>query len=456
MEKAIKIIKKLGFDIIDRQDDYVGLWEAFYKGNVPDFHIYKDYQGAELGSVTRTRKSLKMAKIISEIWADNLINPETIITIDDKYGQGWLETYIKANGVKRRMNKFIEKAFALSNGATVQYMDEYGRAVNQYLTMNAVYPLKQKNGEVTSCAFVSIEPNENIYIQFHVKEDDGYRIKNMLFDKTGKPLELPNNVEEEFFSEVKLFQLYNPAIANNVNLDSPLGISIFANAIDELKAVDIAFDALDKEVRNGRMRVFVQGEALHIAQGETAPLFNKDQDEFFLLPEDAKNPDGTLIKVQAPTLRVTDLINNLEKQLNLLGSKCGLGDNAFHAEGGTIYTNTDQVVSSNSKFYKTRQKHATEIETSLIEMVEAWYYLEHGTPLMKDVSVEFDDSIIHDKNESWNRSLQLFNLGLISRVQLFMDIYGMTEKEAIAYNNLQVDKMGLEIEETLTEEGGEF
>lgn len=162
-----------------------------------------------------------------------------------------------------------------------------------------------------------------------------------------------------------------------------------------------------------------------------------------MLPADATNPDGTLIKVEAPTLRVEQLIENLKLQLNLLGSKCGLGDNAFYSDRGGIYTNTEQVVSSNSKFYKTRTKHTTGFHAPLIEMIKALYYLEHNKILNENVYVEFDDSIIHDKNAEYQRTMQLFNAGLIDRVEVYMQLYKMSEQEAIEFNNKMTKRMAL-------------
>lgn len=448
------ILNKIGFTPIDRQENDLSEWGQFFKGHVHDFHEYTEYQGIELGHVTRKRKSLKMAKSISELWADNLINPETEFVADDKSIQTWIDNYVDNKGVKFKLNDLMELSFALGTGATIQSKDKKGNVFNQYIPMYAIWPLRSVLGEIVDCAFINQEVDESCYAQIHEQQEDGtYIIYNKFFDKDGTEY-INEDIESEFRSDVKLFQLYSPAIVNNINIGNPLGISIYANAIDELKSVDIAYDALDKEARNGRMRVYVQGEALQVHKGSKMPIFNKDQDEFYLLPEDAKNPDGTLINVQSPTLRIDQYINNLEKQLNMLGSKCGLGDNAFYSQDGTIYTNTTQVISTNSKFYKTRQKHATRIEKSLIDMLKALYYLDTGNLLESGIHIEFDDSIIHDKDAEYARLIQQFNLGLISRIEFYEQAYGMTNKEAVKFNDKQIKEstLGEDTEEEGMEE----
>jgi len=432
------LLSQIGIKVIDRQESDVQIWQSFYEGFVEDFHEYKEYQGDT--SVTRNRKSLHMAKVVAELWSDNIINPETNFFND--VAQEWVDKYVDENNVKGRLNSFYEMVFALGIGATVQYRDANRKAINQYVRYDNIYPFEVVNDEIVGCAFAS-EDNDVLFVQIHKKQGRIWVIQNIYFSEDGQRLSNDGRAVATFISQEKLFQIHQPAIVNNINVGNHMGLSVFANAIEELKSVDIAYDALDKEIRNGRMRVYVQGEALYYDKGKEKLIFNKDQDEFYLLPPDSKNLDGTLVKVEAPTLRVEQLIENLKTQLNLLGSKCGLGDSAFYSDGGSIYTNTDQVVSSNSKFYKTRTKHTTNFHMPLVEMIRGLYYLETDKILSGNTYVEYDDSIIHDKNEEYNRAMQLFNAGLIDRIEVYMQLYKMSEQEAIEFNNKMTSRMAL-------------
>lgn len=453
-----KLLKQLGFTPLDRQEKEIALWKSYFQGNVEKFHSYTEYQGAELGSVERKRKTLGMPKVISELWADNIINPETKIVVqgeneEDTHLQEWWDDLNETLGIEMNLNDLMELSFALGTGATVQSVEKNGQVIQQYINIEHIYPLKQDLKEIVDCAFVSVEPNE-IYIQVHLKQENGsYLILNRYFDKEGEPIE-KEGVEEEVTSEVKLFQLYKPAIVNNINIGSPLGVSIFANTLDESKSIDITYDGIDKEVRNGRTRVYVRGSAIYTNKGNKYPIFNKDQDEFYVLPEDEEADNGKdPVTVKQGSFNTDPLITALEKHINLMGSKCGLGDNAFYAKDGTIYTNTEQVVSSNSKFYKTRQKHATRIEKSLVDMVKALFYLDTGNILEANVYVDFDDSIIHDTEAEYNRSRLEVMQGLKSHIQHFMDVMGLTQEEAENYWKLQLKHMALKPD--VEEEGGE-
>ena len=432
-----EILEKLGFTPLNRQSNLIKTWQEYFQGEVSSFHRYTEYLGAEVGQTERKRRTMNMAKTISELWADNLINPETKVVISDEKKQAWFDNLAQEINIYDGLNELIEVTFALGNGATVQNLEKEGKVINQYLNAHAIFPLRAKYGEIVDCGFAGIEENGDIYLQTHVlQENDRYLIKNHLFDEKGneKPLV---DLEPEFESEVKLFQLWKPALVNNQTIGSPLGISIYANALDELQSVDIAYDSLDRELKNARSRIFLRYSALHFVDGKRKPIFDKEQDEFYILPEDEGEVRANPITLSPSSFRLEPLINNLEKQMNLLGSKCGLGDSAFHAKDGTIYTNNAQVLASNTKFYKTRLKHATKIEKPILEMVIGLHYLAEGSVLEGEMHVNFDDSIIHDKEAEFNRAFSEYEKGLISEIEYFKITRNLTLEEATEYWNSQ-------------------
>lgn len=455
-----KILEDLDYNLINRQMSDVSLWGEWWKGHVTNFHEYLDFNGTDK-NIKRTRFTMGMGKVIPEKWANSIYNPETIIQMGNENNQKWIDDKMYKLDFANNFNNLVEMFFALGTGATVEYKDESGNEQIDFLDINCIYPLERLNNEIVSCAFVSKYDEKTVYINIHERLDNGaYKILNLFYedsDGTGDNLikvEI-GELQEEVYSDIQMFQIYKPAIANNINVGNPLGISIFANAESELKAVDLAFDALTKETKHGRMRVFLQAGALEVTidgKNGSSRLINPDQDEFYLLKGDDTNSDGTLVKVEAPTLRVESLISALNEQLNLLGRKCGLGDNAFSSNEGTIYTNTAQVISTNSEFYKTRQKHATIVERGIEDTVRALYYLEFGAELTDTVSVQFDDSIIHDKDEDYNRNLQLYNLGIISKVTLMERISGMSREESVKFIETQQKDMGIDEEIELEED----
>lgn len=442
-----KLLNDLGYDVIE-DNTMLSLqeeWMQWYQGFVKDFHEYVNYQGTNARH-KRKRYSLGMAKTVSELWADNMYNPETTIEIGDDLAQEWWDRKRQEIKFDSNFNWIQELTFALGTTATVQYYDGEVADVD-YLTYDKIYPLEVRNGEVISCAFVSQYDDNSIYLNIHENvSGDNYIIHNLFFrekDDRFERFEI-EGVEEMFSSTKKLFQIHKPVIVNNKSIHSPFGLSIFANAIEELKSVDLAYDALTKEVEYGKIRVYLRSGAFDIDfdDGKTITVINPNQEEFYLLAGEDID-EGEQVTVSAPQLREV-LIDFLNTQLNLLGRKVGLGDNAFSFDEGTIYTNTTQVISTNSKFYKTRQKHGVVMEENIIDMIKALYLLEFDRELEAPISVHMDDSIIYDKEDSLNRALQLNREGIVSDEYVVMEYLGMTEEEAIEFLKRQKELMGNE------------
>lgn len=448
--KIDKVIEALGLSIQEKQEGVIETALGWYQGNVKDFHEYIDYQGTELKQ-TVTRASLGMAKQIGEKWANLIINPETIITVENEGVQKWIDETLKRLNFTNNMNTLVELYMSLGGGATVQYKDIRGLPQNDFINVEQIYPLEFSNDDVLSCAFISakqIGGEEYAYVTVHKLQEDGrYLIRTfilqeqdngqyeevVLLDSEGNPI-----VINDIVSDVKQFQFYKPAIANNVNIGNPMGIPVFYNAIEELKAVDIAFDALINETIHGQITVYVSEEALKNEDGEM--VYKPSQRSYYYLKSDtavnndlgegSSNKPIPFVHVSAPSLRVDDLVNALNKALNLLGRKCGLGEEAFESRNGTIYTNTTQVISSNSDLYNTRQKHCSIVEHGLNDMIKSLYYIEFGKELTENITVQFDDSIIHDKEAETNMNVLMLNLGIFSKIQFLEKNFDMTREDA--------------------------
>lgn len=450
------------FDLIEVESlengfqEYIELWTDYYKGFVPDFHAYKEWNGAK--NAERKLRSLGMAKKVCEDYADFIYNPETKIVVDDSY-QERLDEILEKTNFEKEINFNIEKGYALGTlGIVTTIID--GEPTIQMATADMMYPIVD---DYSSGWAIISEYRPNIYyISVHYNEiDNKYRVDNYVIDFrenengeviTEDVLQSEYNVLHSYEYEEPMLHIIKPAIANNKDFTTPYGISIYGNALDELQTVDIAYSSLSTELKIGKMLKFGMISAVHF--NEDGAVF-PDEEGYYIDPKEGDKTfsDGTTVKTHSPTLRTQEMINTLETNLNLLGRKCGLGDNAYSFEEGTIYTNTAQVVSTNSKFYRTRQKHLVIVEEALVSMVRALYLLDRNRQYTGDVSVEFDDSIIHDKEQEDKELNYQYSQGLISEVYYWQVKLGLTEDLAIEFVNRQNELKGLI--EMPDDEGGE-
>jgi A118 family predicted phage portal protein len=453
-QDVIDFLKKEGHEIDEDSYKKIKLYFEWFSGKVKEFHEYRHFNGITYS--TKHKFSLGLPKKFCEAWADLLFNEKVWIQVEDK-DQKNVDKLLNNNNFRKQMNQLIEKTFALGTGATIEYKNFLQKPKIKYVIAPMIFPLRSEDGEVVDCAFASYKGKGEYYVEIHLQQpDESYKILNRFFtiNSEKKIIKTPIQVIKEVMkpqttSREKLFQILTPNLVNNIDIFSKYGLSIYANAIDEIKTADEIFDSFKNEYVLGKKRVYVKAGAINVkinADGETVPIFDENQLEFFAIPgEDEDGKD--LITESQSDLRAEPLINGLDTAINLAADKCGFGPDYFSFKDGEVYTNTTQVISSNSKLYRTLRKHELILEQVLIGVVKGLMYLSTGKIYDKDITIDFDDSIIEDKAEIRRQAQLEFNMGLIDAIQYYQDVYKMSEEQAIEYyNKIQARKPKVEEE----------
>lgn len=453
----ITFLKKKGYDTVPG-DQYraIGVWKSWYQGSVRGFHRYKICNGAN--TVKCDRHTAGMAKMLSEDLADDLMNEKVEITIADEVEKAFVESVMEQNNWSVQSNSYQERKCYTGTVAYVPFLDDVaidevgGIASNDgtvrinYFDAENIYPLSWVNGIITECAFVSIHTDKGkkyAHLQLHVLEGDEYVIQNYVAECTAgagtelmpevwRQLKPFQNMAEKVYtgSNKRQFVIDRLNNVNNVDPDCPMGVSLFANAIDQLKGIDIAFDSYVNEFVLGKKRIFVAPEML--ARNENGdPVFDPNDVTFYQLPE-GETGDKPLIEVNME-IRADAHSRAINDFLNILSVKCGFGTQHYRFESGSIQTAT-QVISENSDMYKTIKKHEIILDSALKELVHI--ILRLGNVLRKglnedaEVLVDFDDSIIEDKGTERKEDRLDVAMGAMRIEEYRAKWYNETLKEA--------------------------
>lgn len=452
---------------------YIDQWKSWYTGNVKSFHNYFIYNGRR--KVNQKRYTMNMPKEISEDWSDIIWSEKCEISMKDENSQKQFDDLTDALDLYAIINQSIEKSGALGTAGTVvsvydiiENKDGMTLDVSNAKTrvdivdIDWIFPLSWNNKEITECAFGSVEYKQGkkyIVLSVHKQDDNGnYKIYNHLFrDTNGQLTEMEQESTMKEFdtrSNVKWFSVFKPLLTNNLFDNSPFGIPHYANAIDNLKAVDLSFDALKNEIQEGRKRTFVRADMMTYDDGTQKMVFDPEDTSVYTLPKGATKED--LIQTDSEELRTDKQIGTLNTNLNILGNKVGFGENHYHFDGTNLSTAT-AVVSSNSKLFRRKKKLEIGYESAIYDLIRAICYA--STQFGKyninteDMAIKFDDSIIEDKESESARALRELSAGVISEVEYRTRIFGETEE--IAKKKLEEVAEEDELEQIIKEEDPE-
>lgn len=457
--------KTYGYDLSSDYYIHIADWKDWWKGRHKPFHTYieKDFNGK---SHERDLYTLKMGKKVTEDWASMLLNEKVLITVDDPASNALINGHeddqdgvLFENNFAVRGNELVEKSFATGTGAFVLRLDDMTLKDDvvqksadtkihiEYLTADCIVPLTVKYREVVDVAFVSEvlqDGKKYVYIETHILENGSYTITNAYFKEEEGQLKeesLPEGILPSFKtgSDIPLFSLVKPNICNNIDEATALGVSIFANAIDNLKGVDLAYNNFNRDFKLGGKKVFVNEDITKRDEYGNEITPDDVAQQLFTVVTDGipKENDRTLIHEHNPELRVQENIDGIQAQLDFLSFKCGLGTKYYRFNtSGTLVTAT-QYVGDRQDLQRNIAKQHLMLDAALKKLIRAILYVGRevlGEAVNPDakITIDFDDSFISDKESERTNAMQEVRDGLLQKYEYRMRYFGEDEATAKA------------------------
>lgn len=422
-------------------------WRALHQGYYSKMHDVH-YHTIE-GPQKREMATLNMPKSAAQELATLIFNERCEISISDEGYNEFIQDVFKDNGFNGNFQQYLEFMFAQGGMVVKPYVAD-GKLKLSYVTADCFLPISWDNTRITEGVFIS-EINKQgkkyTHLEWHTFEKAGYTIKNELYESThgqdiGTKVNLatlfPDIAEIFTDSNIKrpLFAYFKPNLANNIDSTVPLGISVYANAYDTLKSLDIAFDSFQREFRLGRKRIIVPTSAIRtVVDPETNTMhrYFDSTDESYEAMDTGM--DDEKFKEVNSVLRVTEHIAAINALLNLFSMQIGFSSGSFSFDGSQGVKTATEVVSENSKTFRTKQSHENVIEQGITDLIEcigvvAQLYGLYTPPAEYDVTATFDDSIAEDQNAEIDKQIKLIGIGLQSKLKAIMKIHGLTEEEA--------------------------
>ncbi|MDR2560091.1 MAG: phage portal protein [Oscillospiraceae bacterium] len=418
-------------------------WKSVYAGG-------GDWRYARKGGVsgqggTRRVNSLGAAKALCSELGALCFSEQADFGFASKEVGDFAKSVLNDNGFWRCFPLFLEKMFALGAGVIKVYC-ENGNVCLNYIGGDRFIPTQYDEKGVYGGIIISCLERGGRRFYLHEKHEkvcNDYIISNTLFDaEKDKEIELreifPNLQKETRVKNLKkpLFVYFRPASVNNIG-DSPLGLSVFANAADILKSLDIVFDSLEREFVLGKKRIIVPVSAIKGEYGDDGKLhkFFDTNDEVYQAFS-ANDREELKITDTSSELRVREHIDALEELLDLLCMQTGLSAGTLSYKGGGMRTATE-VLSQGTRTYRTKTAHQQLIREGLADLLENIILLGKITGALpftlseteSTANVVFADSVMQDNSARIDNAVKLFKAGIIDKNRALMEVYGLSAEE---------------------------
>lgn len=477
------------------------VWKWLYRGLYKPWHIVP---APTIANPAATREMARMdtAKAICAELASLVFGDAVEINVSRK---GWtaetpdplgefVADVLKENAFSTKMQEHCEQALALGGGALkVWYepkrgtdkkpMSGEGRVRIGFAMADQFVPTAWDNARVTDGVFISRVAKNGYYytrLEWHKWDGETYVISNELFkadmDK-GRTPDTPQDIlgfrtplaeiypmlaENVTFDglEQSLFSYYRTPIANNIDDNSPLGVSLYANALSTLRSIDTIYDSFVREFRLGKKRIIVPYNAVQTvtdpATGQMLRYFDANCEAYEALNTD--NPDSLKVQDNSIELRVDEHVAAMNAFLNILCLQTGLSLNTFSFDTRGGMKTATEVVSENSKTYKTVKTMQAQLAPAIESLVRniitvaglydvQWKGQSVAAMASQgyDVCITFDDGITQDRQTNINEGMALVGAGLMSKFTFLTDPkfgQGLTPEQADAEIKRIQDEQG--------------
>ncbi len=347
--------------------------------------------------------------------------------------------------VMKDIRRVTELACACGGVVFKPYLEKDRLAV-EYVRANHFFPLETDcRGEVVSAVFAErIKRNERYYtrLEEHTLENGNVHIKNYAFSGgvfgLGRKISLHDvpewaNLEEEvtvFGAKRPLFSYFKIPLANTVDPDSPLGVSVFSRAVELLEETDKQFSRLIWEYEGGELAVDASVDALLLENGDMK-MPSLSRRLFRALDLDVGGSD--LYSVFAPQLRDQSYLDGLNEMLIQVEDLCGLARGSISNLNNTARTATELRILRQRSYSTVTdiQKSLQRALEGLVECLDIFATVFSLLPVGEHtVTFEFDDSTVTDRSAQFEEMGRLVEQGIISKWEFRSWYLGETEEQA--------------------------
>lgn len=229
-----------------------------------------------------------------------------------------------------------------------------------------------------------------------------------------------------------LYAYFRVPAANKQDRHSPLGVSVFASAMDTIRDVDEQYGRLIWEFRGGELAIDVDESALRRTENGSLEMPSRDA-RLYRAKINASSPD--FYHAFSPALRDESLLNGLNGMLRIVEFQCGLAYGTL-SNPQTIDKTAEEIKASKQRSFSTVRDIQKALQQALDDLIYGMDTLASLYQLAPagavKIAYDWDDSLISDPSERKKLFWQYVMAGKFPAYRFLSEFEGYTVEEAKA------------------------
>lgn len=325
------------------------------------------------------------------------------------------------------------------------------------------------DGDLLGCIIIDqLTKGRNVYTRLEYNEivDDTITIKNIAYKGRidgvvlSQRIDLHSIDKWQSLEEIQSISGVDRLIGgfattknvNSVDNSSPIGMPIFANAIDTLKEIDKQFSRTLWEYEGSELAIDAD-ESVLVTDRNGKIKYPKGKKRLFRNLV-LRQGNDKIYNIFSPEIRDTSLFNGLNELLRQAENQCHIAYGTLSKLDEIAKTATE-IKASKQDYYVTVADIQDSLQQAYDDLIYGIYVLckLYNIPVKNSYITEhdWDDSILVDKETTRNQAMLERNNHITSDVQYLIETRNMKENEAIAFVKKQIEYRKITTSEDDTE-----
>lgn len=386
-------------------------------------------------------KTINMAQSIATEMA-RLTTMGIGIKVEGSARAKWLQEQV--NSIYYELRKWME--YGCAYGTVI--LKPNGDTVKLYVP--GQYEItEQSGGKITGVVFHNSahdEQAEKFYerLEYHRFENAVYIITNKCFvgesqNGCNTPIDIELTPWAGMLEEARILNVDKPLFAplrtphaNNLDHSCPVTLPIFADALEELRDLDVAYSRNANEIEDSKRIVLLDSDRL-LPGTKPGDLTRGGLPDYVKIVNNDTSVASDVYHEINPTLNTDTRITGINAQLSLIGFKCGFSNGHFVFNQKTGRMTAREVESDDARTIQTVKDHRDQLEVCMGDLLYAMSKIADLYQLAPvgtyEVVYDFGD-ITYNRDEDRARYWGYVQAGKYPFWRFLVKFEGYTEEDA--------------------------